>query len=164
MNMKSLLPSMWGEDRDRDDPFRSLHRQIDRVFEDFARGLPSLTMPGEAAEGVRLSPRIDVSETDKAIEITAELPGVEEKDVDVSLSDNRLTIKGEKKSEREEKEKSYHLLERSYGAFERTIAIPFDIDSDKVEAQFEKGVLKVTLPKPPETKARSRKIAIKSAG
>jgi HSP20 family protein len=107
-----------------------------------------------------MAPRVDVSETDTELKIEAELPGIDEKDVEVVLSDGRLTIKGEKKQEKEEKKKDYHLLERSYGSFARSIALPFEADPDQVKASFAKGVLTVTVPKPPEVKAKEKKIAI----
>lgn len=159
MSMRSLLPSLWGHPNDKE-PFRSLQTEIDRVFNDFNRGfgLPGLT---EGVAGSGLAPRIDVSETNGAVEITAELPGVSEDEVDVTLVDDVLTIKGEKKSETEDKQKNYHLIERSYGAFRRAIRLPYEVDPKKVEARFDKGVLKVVLPKPPEVEAKSQKISIK---
>ena len=162
MSMRSLLPSLWGHP-DEKDPFRSLQTEIDRVFNDFNRGmrLPGLT---ENATGARLAPRIDVSETNGTVEVTAELPGVAEEDVDVTLTDDLLTIKGEKKSETEDTQKNYHVVERSYGAFQRSIRLPFEVDPKQVEARFEKGVLKVVLPKPPEVEAKSQKIEIKPGG
>ena len=96
-----------------------------------------------------MAPRVDVSETDTELKIEAELPGIDEKDVEVVLSDGRLTIKGEKKQEKEEKKKDYHMVERSYGSFARSIVLPFEADPDKVKATFAKGVLTVTVPKPP---------------
>ena len=115
MNLKSLVPI--GRDRSvAGNPFVSLQREIDRLFDDFTRGFPKLadTVPE------KLMPSIDVTETDKEIEITAELPGLEEKDVQINLSDNLLTIRGEKKAEKEQKDKNYRIVERSYGSFERT--------------------------------------------
>jgi HSP20 family protein len=160
------LPSLWGSRRQRGElarggdvwePFASLRRDMERVFEDFSRdfswGLP-------ATAGTAVAPRIDVSETDSEIKIEAEMPGVEEKDVEVVLSNGRLTIKGEKKQEKEEKKKDYHLVERSYGSFARSISLPFEADPGHVKASFAKGVLTVTVPKPPEVKAKEKKISI----
>ena len=139
------------------DPFRGLRNQLDTLFEDwFGR-----TMGGT------LAPCIDVSETNKDMTLTVELPGVEEKDIDVSLSGNQLTIKGEKKSEQEGKKdedgRVFHRVERSYGAFQRTMTIPFEVEPEKVSAQFKDGVLTVTLPKPPETvdKQQTRRIEVR---
>jgi len=159
--MRSLMPSFGSREPERSDPFTQLQREVDRLFGEFSRGVPALRWPF-AGDGA-LSPSIDVSETDKALEVTAELPGVEEKDIDVTLSDGLLTIKAEKKSEKESKEKTYHLVERSYGAVRRTISVPFDADPSKVEARFDKGVLKVILPKPPEAAKKARSIKIKAA-
>jgi HSP20 family protein len=104
---------------------------------------------------------MDVSETDKEIEITTELPGLEEKDIQLNMAHNVLTIRGEKKNEREEKEKDYHLVERSYGSFVRSVQLPDGVNADNIKAVMSKGVLKVTVPKP--APAQSRKIDIKPA-
>lgn len=146
-------------DRGSKDLFSSLHREVDRVFDDFTRGEHWPFRALSAGNG-KLSPSIDVSETEKAIEVTAELPGVDEKDIDVSLSDDLLTIKGEKKAESEKKGKDYHVVERSYGAFERVTRLPCEVDAGKIEAEFKQGVLKIKLPKSPEAKTRSHKIKI----
>jgi HSP20 family protein len=135
-------------------PFDVLQREIDRLFADFGRSLPALRAPS-------LTPTINVSETDKEIEITAELPGLEEKDVEVNVTDNVRTIRGEKKAEKEDKGKRYHVLERSYGAFARAFDLPDGIDPGAVKAVMAKGVLKVTVPKP--APAVSKKVEIKSA-
>ena len=123
-----LFPS-----RDMWEPFASLRRDMDRLFEDFSRGFgwgpPALAQMGTA-------PRVDVSETDSELRIEAELPGVEEKDIEVVLSDGRLTIKGEKKQEKEEKKQDFHLVERSYGSFARSIGLPFEADPGQVKATF----------------------------
>jgi HSP20 family protein len=141
------------------DPFTALRREMDRVFENFGRefGWPST----EAQPGV-MAPSIDVSETETELKIEAELPGVDEKDVEVVVSDNVLTIKGEKKTETEEKKKDYHLIERSYGSFTRSLTLPFAVQPDQAKATFKKGVLTITLPKPPEVKAKAKKIAVSS--
>jgi len=108
-----------------------------------------------------LMPSTDVTETDKEIEITAELPGLEEKDVQVNFADGVLTIRGEKKAEKEEKDKNYRLVERSYGSFERSIALPEGVKPEDVKATIAKGVLTVKVPKP--APAQSKKIEVKSA-
>ena len=111
------------------------------------------------------APKIDIVESKDAIDLTAELPGVEEKDVDVTLADGMLTIRGEKKTERDErdKDKNWHVVERSYGSFSRAIPLPFDPDPAKVEAKFDKGVLHTHLPKPAEMAKKQQKIEIKKA-
>lgn len=166
MAFRALTPFGWsagvpGRAR-QDDPFFGLRRDMDRLFDDFFRG----TGLARLEEGQTMMPRIDVSETDKAIEICAELPGVEENDIDVQLNGDMLTIRGEKKSEREEggKDKNYHVVERSYGSFARTIQLPFNTDPNKVQASFDKGVLTVTLPKPQEAQQSSKRIEVKSSG
>jgi HSP20 family protein len=138
------------------DLFASLQREIDRVFESFGRGWPSFR-----ALNTDLAPRMDVAETDKDVEITAELPGLEEKDVQVNIADNVLTIKGEKKAEKEQKEKNYHTIERSYGSFYRAINLPTGINTDAIKATLANGVLKVVVPKP--AAAQAKKIEVKSA-
>lgn len=158
MNLKSLIPI--GRQRSvarTDNPFLSLQQEIDRLFEDFTRGFPAL---GAGVSGA-LVPTMDVSETDKEIEITAELPGLEEKDVQINVADNVLTIRGEKKAEKDEKDKNYRLVERSYGSFERSLELPKGVNIDAIKATIDKGVLKVTVPKP--VPAQTRKIEVKAA-
>ncbi len=156
MNLKSLIPVGRSGNVARQDfhPFANLHRELDRMLEEFGRGLPSF--------GARdLMPATDVVESDKEIEITAELPGLEEKDVQINLSDNILTIRGEKKAEKEEKDKNYRLIERSYGSFSRTLEVPSGVDANAIKATIANGVLKVTVPKP--APAQAKKIEVKSA-
>lgn len=138
------------------DPFRALQRRMDHLFDDFASGYRWPFANGRDTP----MPQIDVSETDGEVTIEAELPGVDEQDIDVTVADNLLTIKGEKKQEKEEKKKDYHLTERSYGSFSRSMTLPFDADPKKIKASFDAGVLKITLPKPPEVKSKVKKIAI----
>ena len=154
---RSYLPSFFGRD---DDPFGSLFREVQKTFEDFSRRSPLAGIGSDM-----LAPRIDIAESKDAIDLTAELPGVDEKDVDVTLADGVLTIRGEKKAERDEKDKdkNWHVVERSYGSFSRVISLPFDPDSAKVEAKFEKGVLHIHLPKPAEVAKKQQKIEVKKA-
>jgi HSP20 family protein len=143
-----------------DDPFSAFRREMDRVFESFGR---DLGWPSGNQRAGAMAPSIDVSETDKELKIEAELPGVDEKDVEVTVTDNVLTIRGEKKAEKEEKKKDYHLVERSYGSYARSITLPFAAEPGKAKASFKNGVLSITLPKPAEVAAKAKKIAI-SAG
>jgi len=164
MSIKSLIP--FGRDRSVTRPefnvFDTLQREIDRVFADFSRGFPMDFSRGfPMPDSRQLTPSIDVTETDKEIEITAELPGLEEKDVQINLVDNILTIKGEKKAEKEEKDKSYRLVERSYGAFVRSVELPAGVNPDAIKANIAKGVLKVSVPKP--APAQTKKIEVKTA-
>ncbi len=156
---KSWLPTPWGV-RDLDPFFRGFRTQLDNLFEEwFGRSM-----------GGTLAPRVDVSETAKEVVLKVELPGVEDKDIDVSLSGNQLTIKGEKRSEQEEKKdgeegRVFHRVERSFGAFQRTMTVPFDVEPDKVSAEFKNGVLTVTLPKPEGAaeQPQTRRIEVKGA-
>ena len=142
------------------DPFFRLHQEMNRLFDEAFAGFGgAFAAPAGFGEA---SPRVDIRETDGALVVEAELPGVAEDDLDVELSDNVLTIRGEKKSEtRDERSGAYRYVERSYGAFSRAIPIPYDIDPDAVEAKFKNGVLTLTLPKPEGAARASRKIAIK---
>jgi HSP20 family protein len=141
-----------------DDPFGTLRREMDRLVDSFGRefGWPVAGQPSAMA------PSIDVSETDGEIRIEAELPGVDQKNVEVVIADNLLTIKGEKKAEKEEQKKDYRLVERSYGSFARSITLPFSAEPDKANATFKNGVLTITLPKPAAIKEKAKKIAIKA--
>lgn len=145
-------------------PFETLRRQIDRLFEDlpFRRSAYGFEPFERFATGWAHAPAVDLVEKDKEYEITAELPGMDDKNIEVKLSEGALTISGEKKEEREEKEKGYYLSERRYGAFRRAFRVPEGVDADKIEASFEKGLLTIRLPKTPEAQKAEKKIAIKS--
>jgi HSP20 family protein len=140
------------------DPFSYLRNQINRVFDDFW-GQPWLA--GRSEGFIGFAPQVDVTETDKEVKICAEIPGVEPKDIDVSIEENLLTIKGEKKSEREEDEKGQYRMERSYGSFERSIPLPMAVDETKAKAEFKNGVLRLTLPKRAGAESRRKKIPVK---
>jgi HSP20 family protein len=151
-------------------PMESLRREVDRLFEDFDRDFWRSPFRRPASMLERFwrgeegsAPAVDIVEGEKAYEVTAELPGMDGKDIEVTLTDDVLTIKGEKREEKEGKEGSYRLSERHYGAFERSFEAPEGVDADKIEARFEKGVLKVTLPKKPEAQKTEKKIEIKTA-
>jgi HSP20 family protein len=138
-------------------PFALLQREIDRLFDDVAQGGPSTNSMGAS----ELMVNMDLAETDKDIELTVELPGIEPKDVDISISGNVLTIKGEKKVEKEDKDKNYHRVERSYGSFMRSVELPAGVAPDAIKAAVNNGVLKVTVPKPAD--AEAKKIQVKPA-
>lgn len=144
--------------REDESPFALLRREMDSLFDNFFRGFD--LEPFESRMGA-FSPKVDVTENDKEIKISAELPGMDEKDIDVSLQKDMLTIKGEKKEEKEDKGKDYYRMERSYGSFSRTIPLPVEVETDKVEAKFKKGVLNITLPKSAKAVAETKKIAVK---
>jgi HSP20 family protein len=131
-----------------------LHREIDRLFSEFAQG----TGPNGAQS---IIPSIEISETDKAIEISAEMPGLERKDVEISIEDDTLTIRGEKKVEENQKDKNVQLSERCYGVFYRVLQLPPGIDPSSVQATMANGILKITIPKP--AKAEPKKIEVKEA-
>jgi len=148
-------------------PFAGLRQEIDRLFNDFGeefwpqrRGWPTR---GLFSRGAAATPAVDVAEKEDAFEITAELPGMEEKDIEVTLSNGGLLIRGEKQAEKEEKKKDYYLSERSYGSFERYFGLPDTVASDKISASFKNGVLTVTLPKTAEAKNGEKKIPVKAA-
>lgn len=157
------------------DVFRAARSDMDRLFDRFARsfGLPFMSrmfempgeMPGPAFESsISLpSPAVDVSEDVAAYKITAELPGMSEKDVEVTMSGDRLILRGEKKQEMEKKEANYYLTERAWGSFQRTFMLPENVDREKISAEFAKGVLTLTLPKTAQAQAQQKKIEVKGA-
>lgn len=153
------------------DIWSSMRHEMERLFDRFSHNfdMPSFgSLAGSEhfwpkTDGEFMPLAVDVSEDDKTYTITAELPGIEEKDVDVNVTDDVLTLKGEKRAEKEEKDKSHYLCERSYGAFQRSFSLPADVDINKIDAKFMKGVLTVTLPKNPEAQPASRKIRIKAS-
>jgi len=174
MANKSLIPWRRGKEsslevRRERDPYRSIQQEMNRLFDEFfelPKGSPFGSPFGlrslNTFEGFEdFTPRLDVYETEKEINIRAELPGMEEKDIDISLHNNVLTISGKKESEEVEKGKSFYRRERSYGAFQRSIELPDEVDETKIEANYDKGILKVTVPKPAEAVSVARRIKIK---
>jgi len=153
-------------------PFEALRREVDRLFEDFDRGFWTSPFRRSMFDiepfwkreiSFAATPAVDIVEKENAYEVTAELPGMDEKNIEVKLVNGGLTIKGEKQEEKEEKKKDYYLHERHFGSFERSFAVPEGVDTDKIEASFKKGVLTVTLPKKPEAIKPEKKIEIKAA-
>lgn len=165
MAITDLAPWRWGDKKvpvrreAEGDPVYALQKRMERLFDDFFNGF-GLAPFGESMGA--FSPRIDLSETEKELKVSAELPGLDENDIEVSLAQNTLTISGEKKEEKEDKGQNYYRMERSYGSFQRTIPLPCEVESDKVEAAFNKGVLTVTLPKTAEAQKRTKRISIKA--
>jgi HSP20 family protein len=166
MQIKDLLP--WARKDEaaeprgaEQNPIATLQRDMNRAFESFwsqaSRSFGGLTGFGHGV------PRSDVVETDDGIEVSIELPGLDEKEVEVTLTDEALTIRGEKKIERREEKRGYYVSERSYGSIYRSIPLPAGVDSEKAEATFRNGVLTVRLPQSPEAKAKVKRIAVKSA-
>ena len=144
------------------DPVMSLHREMNRLFDDIFRGVPLAGERGGSASDF-VPAHMDVSETENEIRICAELPGVNQDDVDVTLEDDVLTIRGEKKLERRDEKESYHFMERSYGTFQRSLRLPFRVEPDQVQAEFNNGVLTVRLPKS-KAQDRARRIQVGSGG
>jgi HSP20 family protein len=160
MAIKSLLASgkksVHGK-RAEENSFSLLRHKIDSLFDDFFSGVNM--EPFETRHGI-FNPKVDVTDNDKDITVRAELPGVDEKDIEVSHNKNTLTIRGEKKAEKQQQGKAYYRMERAYGSFSRTIALPVEIDTDRIEAQLKKGVLTVTLPESAKDRHKLKKIAV----
>lgn len=144
-----------------------LRRAIEHLFEDFGASSARNSLFGYRPFGTLEMPlnvlAVDIVERDGEYEISAEMPGMDEKEIEVKLSDGGLVIRGEKKAEKEERKKGYHLSERQYGAFERYFSLPNGVDAEKVSASFKNGVLKIALPKTTEARRNEKKIAIKTA-
>jgi HSP20 family protein len=167
MNFGSLIP--WREKSvpaTRDevaDPFVSFRREVDRLFDDFfnGSGLRGLSAwPGAPAS---VTPTIDVADHDKEIVVTAELPGLDEKDFEVTLAGDVLTIRGEKKAETENRNGDAYYVERRFGSFSRSVRLPFEAGNENVEARYDKGVLTITVPKPADAQRAVRRIDVKAA-
>lgn len=163
MQIKDLVP--WArrdqapesKTTDEQNPVATLQHDMNRVFENFWNRLDSLNWPWGSGEA-----KSDVVETDNAIEVSVELPGMNMKDIEVSVTEDMLTVKGEKKIERQEEKKGYYLSERSYGAIYRTIPLPPGVDGENAEASFRDGVLTVRLPQTPEAQAKVKRIEVKA--
>lgn len=163
MQIKDLIP--WANKAhepegksDEHNPIAALQRDMNNVFENFWNRAGQIDLPWGGKDA-----KSDVVETEDHVEASIELPGMDMKDIDVTVSDDMLTIKGEKKVERQEDKKGYYLSERSYGSIYRTIPLPPGVDSEKAKASFKNGVLTVTLPKTPEAQAKVKHIEVKNA-
>ena len=163
MNVRDLIPWNRNESRgmmtpalDQGSPFLTLQREMNRLFDDVFRGFDAPSVLGRSANW----PNIDVAETDTEYKVTAELPGLEEKDVELTLRDSALIISGEKRDEREEKNEGRYYAERFVGRFSRTIPLPVEVDADKVGAAFKNGVLTVVLPKSEQARETAKRIPI----
>ena len=141
-------------------PLVELRDEIDHIFDNFfGRGRKG-EIEGWQSSGLR-SPAVDMEETDKQIIVKAEMPGLEPNDFHISLTENTLTIKGEKKEEKEEKKRNYHMVERRYGSFYRSIPLPCSVETDKVEASYKKGILEITLPKAKAARVKQINVNVK---
>jgi len=147
--------------RQYDDMFGSFYNEMHNLMDRFFGGFDIEPFSGSELVTGEFMPRIDVKENDKEIKVTAELPGMDENDIDVTLSDDSLTIKGEKKEETEDKSKGYYRTECRYGSFHRVIPLSAEVDEDEVKADFKKGVLKIRLPKTAEAQKSRKRIEIK---
>ncbi len=157
MSLRTLMtPSRYTLARYGDDPFISMQRNLQRTLDEVWNNLPAAT-----TEAASMSVRLDVKEDNDAFHITAELPGLSEKEVEVTFDDGLLTIRGEKKIEREDKKDTWHVIERTFGSFARQLSLPTTINSDKIDAKFDKGVLKITLPKSAPEQNKAKKIDVK---
>ena len=169
MQIKDLIPS--GRDKETSpasengassNPLVSLQRDINHVFEDFWRKVENGWNGDDSVVGM-FGPSTDVTETDKSVNVSVELPGMTEEDIDISLSGNTMTIRGEKKIEHEEERKGVYMSERHYGSFHRTVPLPAGVDPDKAEATYKNGVLTVSIPKTEEALASIKRIPVKAA-
>ena len=172
MAIGDLVPWRWGSLRRFDDDksfdtFRTemeqLHRSMDRLFADAWSGTVAPSLLSDTWTASKITPRLDIVEDDKAFHVTVELPGMTDKDVAVSVTDRDLTIRGEKKEEKEKKDKDTYRRERAYGSFRRAIELPSDVDAGKIEAAFKNGVLTIDLPKTKEVQDRVKQIPVKAA-
>lgn len=172
MTLKELTPWRWGGLRRMDDEapqssvrreIDALHREMDRLFEDLWRDRARFPFTKEIGPVSEAWPTVDEAEDEKGYRITVELPGMDEKDVEVTLGDGLLTIRGEKKQEQEEKQKDYYRKERSFGSFRRVLPVPGEVDENGIRASFNKGVLTVELPKTEEAQKKVKRIDIQAA-
>lgn len=156
----SLIKKDLASAPDERHPFALLRREMDELFDHFFRGFDIEPFENRVSG---FTPRVNVTETDREINVSAELPGIDEKDIDVSLNNDILTLKGEKKEEKEDKGKDYYRMERSFGSFSRSIPVPAEVDTEKVTAKFRKGVLTITMPKTKKALEEKKKISITPA-
>lgn len=162
MGSRDVSRSDWGGALNY--PFQTMQQEMNRMFADFLNVAPMgwLSTDRWLAGSDFFTPRIDVTESDKAYEVTVELPGSREEDFDISIDNGMLTIEGEKKMEREDKGRTYHRLERASGTFRRTVALPSGAEEDKISAGYDNGVLTVTVPLKASKESRAKKIPVKA--
>jgi HSP20 family protein len=161
MNIRAIVPTNGNNlrvARPSGSLFNMLQREVDRLFDDFSQGVPP-----EQSLVAQLVPNMDVSETDKEIELTVELPGLDRTDVEITINDDILVIRGEKKAEAERKDKNFHLVERAYGTFYRAFALPNGVDPSQIQATMSNGVLKVRIPKPQQSEPKKVEVQAESS-
>lgn len=163
MDFKSLMPFGFGGNNDKN-PFQELQKEMDKLLEAYSKNFNMPSWVADWPKGARhmMSPNVDISENDKFLVVKAELPGMEAEDIEASIDNNVLTIKGEKKIERREEKENYHLIERSSGSFSRSFPLPFDATPDTLEASFKNGVLTIEIAKPKGEKVAKKHIKIKA--
>jgi HSP20 family protein len=150
----------WEPKRTQLDPFRSLRDEVDRLFEDFGRGWPRPWGMAWPSAPETFSPAVDLKETDTEYVVTAEVPGFPKEKLEINVTEDAITIRGERKEEKEKTEGGYHLRESASGSFQRVLALPGSVVADQVKAKLEDGVLTVTLPKAAEKEAKGVKIEV----
>lgn len=169
MSIKDLVPK-FGRARENMpvrrgeyDPFADLQREMNRLFDDFFTDLPSpMRWSGRDSTPAVFAPRVDVSETAKEVKVSAELPGMDEKDISVEMDEDAIVIRGERKEEKEDKNGNWYRREQSYGSFQRVIQLPTNVEGEKAKATFKKGVLRISVPKLPEEQVERKTITIES--
>jgi len=160
MKIKNMVPSKIRSPlkrREEENPFLSLRNEMNRLFDSF---FDDFSIGPFRERWGKIFPQVNIKENNKQIEVSAEMAGIDQKDVDISIYNNVLTLRGEKKQEKEDKDGDYYHKECSYGSFHRDIALPSEVDEEKVKADFKKGVLKITLPKKEEAQRKAKKIEI----
>jgi len=163
MKIKNLLPDVARRVRTGNDhPFYSLQREMNSLFDNFFRGFEPAQRGNACGFAGGFMPSIDVKENEKEFIIKAELPGVEEKDIEVTVTNDSVTIKGEKKEEKEDKDKNYYYMERSYGSFSRVIPLDAETEAGKAEARFKNGILDIKIPKNQSAETTGTKVPIKA--
>ena len=167
VDFKALVP--WREKsqmpaprEDYPEPFLSFRREVDRMFDDFFSGFGRRSVGAPFGSWGNPSPSIDVAENDKEIVVTAEMPGLDEKDFEVTVSGDLLTLKGEKKAEHERRSGEAYYMERRFSSFSRSLRLPFEVRDEKVDARFDKGVLSIRVPKPADMQKQERRIEVRS--
>ena len=157
-----VRPQISGRSSGSSHPLMRLHNEIDQIFDQFYHGFPlfPLRWPQERSKGGVVFPQLNIAESKNAYTITVDVPGVEEKDIELTVEEGTLIIRGEKQTEKEDEHKQYHRVERSYGSFQRVLSLPADAEEDKIEAKFKNGVLTITVTKNTKMTSSGRKIAI----
>jgi HSP20 family protein len=168
MDFKSLVP--WREKsqspasrNDYFDPFVSFRREVDRMFDDFFNSFGGRGLRPMAGGWQGVNPVIDLDETDKELVVTAELPGLDQKDFEVMLAGDVLTIRGEKKAEHEQRDGDAYYMERRFGSFSRSVRLPFEVKDEQLDAKYDRGVLTIRVPKPAGSQKNVRRIEVRSA-